>query len=185
MERTALLTDVRRNQERFAALCYRFQESRVRCAQLSAAILHVVPPRLPLYTFVRTGGGSLRMIERPHIEGGSGRGALHCWLETVPGAVVVHADGEVDLATSPDFADAIATAFDWSPRVIINLAGVSYIDGSGLGILKRAGEANAARLAVVGSSPHVRRLFDIVELTGAVPVVATLEAGREYFRHRN
>ena len=45
-------------------------------------------------------------------------------------------------------ADAVATAFLWSPRVIVDLAGVTYIDGAGLGVLKRAGEANPARLAV-------------------------------------
>lgn len=111
--------------------------------------------------------------------------ALHCWLEATPEAVVVHVEGEVDLATSPRLANAIAAAFARGPRVIVDLSDVHYIDGSGLGILKRAGEANAARMAVAGSGPHVRRLFDIVELSGVVPIVASLEAGRAYFRHGN
>jgi anti-anti-sigma factor len=121
----------------------------------------------------------------PRIPGRNSPDNLHCWLETLPEAVVLHVEGDVDLATSPYFANAIAAAFASGRKVIVDFAGVSYIDGSGLGILKRAGTVNAARLALAGSSQHIGRLLDIVELADAVPVVATLEAGREYFRHGN
>lgn len=120
-----------------------------------------------------------------HGGGGTMITTIHCWLETLSDATVVHVEGEVDLSTAPDFARAVATAFLWCSRVIVDLARVTYIDGSGLGILKRAAEANRTRLAVAGPAPHVRRLFDVVELTGVVPVVASLEAGREYFRRGN
>jgi anti-anti-sigma factor len=180
-----LLTETRRNKERFVHLYYRYQESRIIFVESYARLLHVGAPAIPLRTFVRTHAGSPRMVARPRMAGAAGVEALHCWLETLSDATVVHVEGEVDLATAPDFARAVATAFLWCSRVIVDLARVTYIDGSGLGILKRAAEANGARLAVAGAVPHVRRLFDVIELTGVVPVVASLEAGREYFRRGN
>lgn len=196
-----LLAEVRRNQQRLAMLSYRYQEARVECAASYARLLRTigpagrrpsgrndtddaVPPALPLYTFVRVRGGSLRMVRRHRIAGAADGAPLYCWLETRSDATVVHVEGEVDIATAPRFADAVATAFLWSPRVIVDLAGVTYIDGAGLGVLKRAGEANPARLAVAGPRPHVRRLLDILELTALISVVGSLAAGQAYF-HRN
>lgn len=197
-----LLADVLRNQQRFARLSYRYQEARIECAASYARLLRAiepagrrrfgprdtddaVPPAFPLYTFVRVRGGSLRMVRRHRIAGAAGGAPLYCWLETLSEATVVHVEGEVDIATAPRFADAVATAFLWCPRVIVDLADVTYIDGSGLGILKRAGEANPARLAVAGLRPHVRRLFDVLELTTVVPVVGSLAAGQAYLHRGN
>jgi anti-anti-sigma factor len=202
MTATELLAEVRRNQHRFARLSYRYQEARIECAASYARFLHAirptgrrpfgrhdpddtVPPAIPLYTFVRVRGGSLRMVRRHRIAGAASAAPLYCWLETLSEATVVHVEGEVDIATAPRFADAVAAAFLWCPRVIIDLAGVTYIDGSGLGILKRAGEANPARLAVAGPRPHVRRLFDVLELTTVIPVVGSLAAGQAYFHRGN
>ena len=111
------------------------------------------------------------MIPQPRIEGGSGSTAFRCWTETRRKAIVVHVEGEVDLATAPDLADVIAAAFRHRPWVIVDLARVSYMDGSGIRVLRRAAEANVAHLAVTGSSPSLRRLFDMVHLPDVISLL--------------
>ena len=131
-------------------------------------------------SFESPNGGPARMVRRPRIAGGGESGPLHCWMETGAEAVVVHVEGDVDLATAPILANAIAAGFLWAPKVIVDFAGVTYIDGSGLGVLRRAAEHNAARLAVAAPSPRVRMLFDLVGLTGAVPLAASVDGARAY-----
>jgi anti-sigma B factor antagonist len=187
MERTALLSEIRESKQRFVSLCYRFQELRARCVQLwgdleatsqtgDSAVLHCGALPFPIYSFVCAGDGVLPMVRRPPIEGGSDRQALHCWMEAAPEAILVHVAGDVDLATAPYLANAIAAAFWQGPRVIIDLADVVYIDGSGIHVLTRAAESDKACLAVAGLRPHVRRLFEIMQLTDVVPLVDSMEA---------
>lgn len=196
MNRTVLFRELREKQERFVALCYRFQDLRVTCAILDAdvkserhfgdsSILNYDALSFPIYTFVRTSDGALRMIRQAPIRGGSGTTLLHCWIETIPEAVVVHVEGEVDISTAPWLADTIANAFQQGRGVIVDLSDVNYLDGSGLAVLQRAAESHLTHLAVTGSSPQVRRLFDIVHLNDVIPLVGSLEAGREYLRHCN
>ncbi|HLW47898.1 MAG TPA: STAS domain-containing protein [bacterium] len=125
------------------------------------------------------------MVRQPLIAGGSGTPLLRCRVEAMPDAVVVRVEGEVDLATAPRLADSIADAFRRGPCVIVDLAGVTYLDGSGVAVLERAAESHLARLAVAGPRLQVRRLFDLLHLAEVVPLVASLEAGREYLHHCN
>jgi anti-anti-sigma factor len=126
--------------------------------------------------------GVLEMIPQPRIGGGSGTALLHCWIEACGDVVVVHVEGEVDLSTAPWLEDTVACAFQKGDGVIVDLARVSYLDGSGLAVLQRAAESHAAHLAVAWPSPRVRRLFDIVHLTEMIPLVGSLEAGRRYLQ---
>jgi anti-sigma B factor antagonist len=116
--------------------------------------------------------------------GGTGRTLLRCWTETAPGAVVLHAEGEVDVTTAAALREAIAAAVRTGPPVIVDLGGLRYLDGSGIRVLEKAARLHPARFVVVGSKPEIHRLFDILGLTGALPVVRSLEAAREYLRLR-
>jgi anti-sigma B factor antagonist len=194
--RLTALGELRQQQRRFVTLCHRFQASRIRCAAAAAhlaANAHLRAPGvpdsgalvLPLYSFVRTPHGGYRMVRRPRISGGSGKTLLHCWIEPISEASVVHVEGEVDLSTAPWLADTIASAFEQGRSVIVDLSAVSYLDGSGISVLKHAAEAHASQLAVAGSKPQIRRLLEIVHVTDVIPLVASLDAGREYLRHRH
>lgn len=120
-------------------------------------------------------------VQRPHVAGGPGRAFLRCWTEAVSGTIVLHAEGEVDMTTAPMLGDAIGAAYRVGPRVIVDLGGLRHLDGSGIHALEDASRAHPARFVVVGSTPDVRRLFDILGLTNTLPVVPSLDTAREYF----
>jgi anti-sigma B factor antagonist len=81
--------------------------------------------------------------------------------------VVLAPQGEVDLATAPDLREMlIRLVSSGVVRVIVDLADVTFIDSSGLGVLaaaaKRLDAANGW-LRVRGPCPQARQ---ILELTG-------------------
>jgi anti-sigma B factor antagonist len=56
-----------------------------------------------------------------------------------PDVSILDCSGEIDLATRPDFEEALRHALKApSERVIISLAAVSYIDSNGIHVLIRA-----------------------------------------------
>ncbi|HEX5587828.1 MAG TPA: STAS domain-containing protein [Acidimicrobiia bacterium] len=83
---------------------------------------------------------------------------------------VIEAAGEIDVATSPLLRAELAEALEQGPdTVTLDLARVSFIDSSGLGVLvgalKRLREHQAdATLRVVHTQDAVRKVFDITGL---------------------
>ena len=72
--------------------------------------------------------------------------------------------GEIDQATAPLFADALADAVPGRHRVEVDLAGVTFMDSSGINALvqhRRPG----CDLVVTHVPPHIRRVLDITGLT--------------------
>jgi anti-sigma B factor antagonist len=95
----------------------------------------------------------------------SNRLKLEC--ATDASAVVLRVEGEIDLETAPAFDAEIRRIIEAQPeRVLIDLAGVEFIDSTGLSALIRADQGATAagqQLSLRGGSSQVRRLF---ELTG-------------------
>ena len=58
-----------------------------------------------------------------------------CISEQVGEYLVIRLGGEVDMSWSQDVRKALLKALDDSPRVAVNLAGVTYIDSSGIAAL--------------------------------------------------
>jgi anti-anti-sigma factor len=137
---------------------------------------------MPVYGFERNAHGVVSIARRPPMAGGAGRVFFHCWMELVPEGRVLHAEGEVDVATAPLLASAIAAAFREGRRVIADLSRLRYLDGAGIHVLEHAAGADGLRLVVAGSRPEIHRLFDILGLTNMLPVVATVDAARAYLR---
>ena len=83
------------------------------------------------------------------------------------GAVVVA--GEIDLASVDELSTQIRAALDDAgPTFVVDLAGVVFMDSSGLGLLLKIRETCTARDAVFvvrDPSAAVRRLLDITGLT--------------------
>jgi len=91
---------------------------------------------------------------------------------------VIEASGEIDVATSPLLRDELAAVLEQTPETItLDLAHVSFIDSSGLGVLvgalKRLREHHPdAGLRVLHAQDAVRKVFaitgldDLFELSG-------------------
>jgi anti-anti-sigma factor len=86
------------------------------------------------------------------------------------GSTVVRAVGEVDLSATEDLAAAVRPCLAHGESVELDLAGVEFIDSSGLGtlvqLLKEAAR-NGASLTLTGVSTSTYRLL---EVTGLAPV---------------
>ena len=89
-----------------------------------------------------------------------------------PGAVVVTAEGELDLVGAPRLLEAMPT--DGTSPVVLDLGGVGFMDTSGLRSLLEARQAciDAGRsFAIARPSEPVRRVLELVDLAGEFAVV--------------
>jgi anti-anti-sigma factor len=82
--------------------------------------------------------------------------------------------GEVDLGTAAELAAYLDEAIDHGHRfVVLDLAGLEFMDGSGLRVIATRAERltlSGGALTVRSPSPMVRRLLDIVGLSDQVRV---------------
>jgi anti-anti-sigma factor len=87
---------------------------------------------------------------------------------------VLTVHGEVDLGTAAELGAYLDEAIDHGHRfVVVDLAGLEFIDGSGLRVIATRAERlrlSGGALTVRAPSPMVRRLLDIVGLSDHVRV---------------
>ncbi|MEU8926277.1 STAS domain-containing protein [Kitasatospora sp. NPDC048545] len=84
----------------------------------------------------------------------------------LPGsALVLHLHGEVDRDQRAVLEDALTRAVkDCPPRLIVDLAGLSFCDSTGLNALlatRLEAQANSVRLTLAAPPPQLRRLLEI------------------------
>jgi anti-anti-sigma factor len=93
------------------------------------------------------------------------------------GANLIDVQADLDILSSPALLSAVALAANTSPgRIVVDLSACRYCDSSGLGALMKAKKRLGERLAIVGPSRREgRRIFDVVSLSEALPLYATLE----------
>lgn len=80
---------------------------------------------------------------------------------------VVDVRGEIDLATVPQFKEAVSAAAEQSSHVVINLADVTYMDSSGFGTLLSANRRlrpEGGSLYLVGCNEIIQRMLSITRL---------------------
>jgi anti-sigma B factor antagonist len=92
---------------------------------------------------------------------------------------VVEAKGEVDLYTAPRLKERVAElASSGHPRLAVNLAGVEFMDSTGIGVLisglKRCREAGGD-LALVAPREPVRKVLSITGLDRVFPIHDSVE----------
>ncbi|MBU0639144.1 MAG: STAS domain-containing protein [Planctomycetes bacterium] len=84
------------------------------------------------------------------------------------GQRIVQISGEVDLGSSPQLRTMLVELASQRPaRVIVDLAGVGYMDSSGVGTmveLKRTIERNGGEVVLAALQPRVRSVFEITQL---------------------
>jgi anti-sigma B factor antagonist len=88
------------------------------------------------------------------------------------GAVIVAADGEIDLETSPDLARALQGALDGRARVVVDLQAVSFMDSTGVSLLLTTAEQarRAEAELVIEPSPMVLRVLRLTGVDQVLPL---------------
>jgi len=98
------------------------------------------------------------------------------------GLDVLAIDGEIDLACSPELR-AVLHAFAKKKvrALVLDFAGVVYVDSSGLATLVeyvRLAQPFGGKFGLVGVSDRVRTIFDLVRLTEFLPIYPSLAEAR-------
>src|SRR6202453_1271508 len=93
------------------------------------------------------------------------------------GHVVVELRGELDIADAADVAAALAEVIARAPEIIVDLAGLEFIDCSGIAVLARG--RRLARLAdgelrLAAPQPRVQRVLALTRLTDVLPIYASV-----------
>lgn len=100
-------------------------------------------------------------------------------LELKDGLTVCHVNGEIDINSSP----GIKKAFDnliskKTPKIVINLSQVTYVDSSGLAtlveILKNM-KSYGGRMRLTNLSSKIKSLFEITKLEKLFEIMADEE----------
>ncbi|MET8088671.1 STAS domain-containing protein [Micromonospora sp. NPDC005220] len=103
-------------------------------------------------------------------------------LSARPGqsCTVVEARGDLDMATAPQLRDNLQQLIDSGDRqVVVDLAGVGFIDSSALGMLvvmfKSLSEVGG-RLSLAGVQPGVRRVLSITSVDRVIDIYDDVHA---------
>jgi anti-anti-sigma factor len=96
------------------------------------------------------------------------------------GHVVVALRGELDLADAADVAAALAAVVAREPRIIVDLAGLEFIDCGGVAALARGSRSPPGRpgggdLLLAAPQQRVLRVLAITRLVGEFSVHASVE----------
>jgi anti-sigma B factor antagonist len=83
--------------------------------------------------------------------------------------LVVSVRGEVDLATAPELESSVQRAFTVAPdSVLLDLAGMTFIDSSGLRVLvalSNEARSRDAKLTLRNVPRHAERVLDLTGLS--------------------
>lgn len=83
------------------------------------------------------------------------------------GSSVLHVAGEIDLSVAEDFVAVAQACLEQSTGIDLDLADVTFIDSSGLGVLVRVrkeAEVQGKSFKLAEVSPSVQRLLEVTGL---------------------
>ncbi|WP_328618122.1 STAS domain-containing protein [Amycolatopsis sp. NBC_00355] len=108
----------------------------------------------------------------------TGKAPLELALARRPGVVLVIADGEIDLSTTPALSDALADVIaQHPPLLVVDLTATTFLACAGLSVLVAAHHLVGARtrLIVVAGSPATRRILHLTEVDRILTVYGRLD----------
>ncbi|MGH9677750.1 MAG: STAS domain-containing protein [Candidatus Acidiferrum sp.] len=85
----------------------------------------------------------------------------------------------LDASNAPDLKKQVTTLLEHSPRLVLDLGRIDFVDSSGCGaILTCLRQVNtvAGKMAVCGVTPPVRALFDLVRMNRILEIHDSREA---------
>ncbi|MCH8804868.1 MAG: STAS domain-containing protein [Planctomycetes bacterium] len=95
---------------------------------------------------------------------------------------VIEVTGEVDLNSSPQLRGKMLELIEqYKGRLVVDLAGVNYMDSSGVGTmveLKRRVERQGGSVVLARLQPRVRSVFEITQLDKFFTIVDDLDEAR-------
>jgi anti-anti-sigma factor len=105
-------------------------------------------------------------VERPE---------LNIEVRREPGEVVVHLVGEIDVSTAPKLAASVGDVLhtDAPPRLVLDMAGVTFCDSQGLGtlvVLSRRARLASCVLILTNVGDFLLRVLDITGLRTALMI---------------
>jgi len=96
-----------------------------------------------------------------------------CTTDTSPGMAIVHAAGDIDLATADQLWEALLAHLIPGTRVVLDCTGITFCDSTGLRTLIRAhhhAAATGADFALCAIDGPVGELIKLAGTTGLIPV---------------
>ena len=94
------------------------------------------------------------------------------------GHVVVSLRGELDIADAAGVAAALAAAIAREPEIIVDLAGLEFIDCSGVAVLVRGqklARVEGGELRLAAPRPRVLLVLSLTRMTDVLPVHASVD----------
>lgn len=89
------------------------------------------------------------------------------------GVTILRLDGELDLASSPGLSNAVQQAFEGTAQtVVLDMAGVGFIDSTGVRTLLEAQHLAGRDLVLMAPSTAVTRVLDLTRLRGRFVEIA-------------
>jgi anti-anti-sigma factor len=88
------------------------------------------------------------------------------------GACVIRVRGELDIESAPDLERALLRSRPAGERVVLDLAGLKFMDSTGLRVLLRAravADDERWEIGMRNVPPTIRRLFDMTGVHAALP----------------
>jgi anti-sigma B factor antagonist len=109
---------------------------------------------------------------------------LRITTRTVGGIAVVEAEGRVtgDDGTSAQLRSVLRDAADWSPKIIVNVERVSYMDSSGISELITATTTRGHQVKLLYPNQYLRRLLEMSKLDGYLDIHFDEEAALKSFK---
>ena len=102
------------------------------------------------------------------------RPELSVSVEHAPSEVIVSLAGEIDLSTAPRLSNAVNELLaDAPPRVVLDMAGVTFCDSQGLGtlvVLSRKASLAHSCLVLTNVGDFLLRVLDITGLRPALMI---------------
>jgi anti-anti-sigma factor len=103
-------------------------------------------------------------------------------LVHLDGSAVVMLRGEIDIASESVFSTAVERVMSLGIPVVLDFAGVTFMDSSGLKVLLVAQTADPSGfLGVRNPSPQVRRLLAVTGLDRVISADTSTDAGGSHF----
>jgi anti-sigma B factor antagonist len=101
--------------------------------------------------------------------------SLRLNVQTEKGSIVITPSGDIDLNGSPVLRAELKKHSVKGSRLVVDLAGVPYMDSSGLATLVEAMQAarkNGSTLVLCALTDRVRSIFGIAKLDSVFTIVA-------------
>jgi anti-sigma B factor antagonist len=123
--------------------------------------------------------GSLQMVAWQASNTWFIEGVMDTKLSEENGITILEPSGEIDLHTSPQLREKLQALLKArTPRLIVDLGAVNYMDSSALATLieyLRDAAAHSGQLALCRLQPRVRTVFELVRLNELFSIFNTRE----------